>query len=68
MISRRDLARLIPMWPDEMQDRDAILAKLDKALVAERKRGLAGHWTYDLGLHNAMLLAYRKLVNGAPIE
>jgi hypothetical protein len=52
----RHLPRLIPVWPKEIADRSeagrrAILLKLLKALRAERNRGRAGHWTYDLNRH-----------------
>jgi hypothetical protein len=36
-----------------------ILARLRKALRAERRRGLAGHWTYDLARHVELLRVYR---------
>ena len=59
----RHLARLIPVGPDEMADRSpavrrVILAKLSRALRAERNRGRAGHWTYDLNRHIALSQAY----------
>lgn len=61
------LPRLIAVWPSEL---DAIadrktnvrwLAKLRKALRAERQRGIAGHWTYDLARHVELLAVYRVL-------
>jgi hypothetical protein len=60
---RRHLARLIPVGPDEIADESpaalrAILAKLSRALRAERNRGRAGHWTYDLNRHLALCQAY----------
>lgn len=59
------LARLLPLWPHELSDMSAAgrlrrLALLRKALRAERRRGLAGHWTYDLGRHSALLACYRR--------
>lgn len=59
------LARLLPLWPHELADttpagRDRRLALLRKALRAERRRGLAGHWTYDLGRHSALLRCYKQ--------
>jgi hypothetical protein len=39
--------------------RERIVAKLRKALRAERRRGLAGHWTYDLARHIELLRLYR---------
>jgi hypothetical protein len=55
---------VIPLWPSELDDdshdgRRRILAKLRRALRAERRRGLAGHWTYDLARHVALLQVYR---------
>lgn len=35
----------------------AVLRELERALRAERAR--AGHWTYDLARHIALLVAYR---------
>ena len=60
----RDLPRLLPLWPHEIAattnaDRAALLARLRRALRAERQRGLAGHWTYDLARHAQLLRAYR---------
>jgi hypothetical protein len=55
---------VIPLWPSELDDespegRRHILAMLRRALRAERRRGLAGHWTYDLARHAALLRVYR---------
>lgn len=52
----RDLPRLLPLWPAELADRTEqgsrrIVELLRRALRAERRRGLAGHWTYDLARH-----------------
>jgi len=60
---RRDLARLIRLDPfetlaDTAETREAILASLRRALRAERNRGRAGHWTYDLNRHIALRQAY----------
>ena len=38
--------------------RRAILTRLARALRAERNRGRAGHWTYDLNRHIALKQAY----------
>lgn len=61
---RRDLPRLIPMWPAELETsnaeaRNKLIAKLRRALREERRRGLAGHWTYDLARHAGLLRAYK---------
>jgi hypothetical protein len=60
----RDLPRLVPVWPHELAtqtpaDHLRLLAKLRRALRAERRRGLAGHWAYDLARHAHLLRAYR---------
>jgi Family of unknown function (DUF6477) len=59
----RHLPRLIPLTPREVADtrpeaRRAILARLARALRAERNRGRAGHWTYDLNRHIGLKQAY----------
>jgi hypothetical protein len=35
-----------------------VLARIARALRAERNRGRAGHWTYDLNRHIALAQAY----------
>lgn len=59
----RHLPRLIPVGPADVADdspggRRAILARLARALRAERNRGRAGHWTYDLNRHVGLAQAY----------
>lgn len=59
------LATLLPLWPHELNDmtatgREKRLGLLRKALRAERRRGHAGHWTYDLGRHSALLRCYKR--------
>jgi len=60
-----DLLRLLPLWPHEVADqspagRQRILTLLRRALRAERRRGLAGHWTYDLSRHAQLLALYHR--------
>lgn len=60
----RDLPRLVPLWPDEASistraEHLALLVRLRRALREERKRGLTGHWSYDLARHSQLLAAYR---------
>jgi hypothetical protein len=60
----RDLPSLLPLWPHELADESAegrlsVLAKLRRALRAERRRARAGHWSYDLNRHLALLGAYK---------
>ena len=61
---RNELPRILPLWPHELDDdspegRRRILDKLRRALKAERRRGIAGHWTYDLARHVELLRVYR---------
>lgn len=60
-----ELARLVPLWPAEIADtslagRRRLVAKLERVLRAERQRGLAGHWTYDLTRHAELLRVWRR--------
>ncbi|MCR4282020.1 MAG: DUF6477 family protein [Bauldia sp.] len=60
----RHLPRILPMGPEELADvsaggRRKTLARLARALRAERNRGRAGHWTYDLNRHIALAQAYQ---------
>jgi hypothetical protein len=60
----RDLPRLIALWPHELADQSPegillILSKLRRALSAERRRGLAGHWSYELNRHLGLMTAYK---------
>lgn len=60
----RDLPRLIALWPQELADSSPegglrILSKLRHALRAERRRGRAGHWSYELNRHLGLLSAYK---------
>jgi hypothetical protein len=69
---RTELPRILPLWPHELDDesprgRQLVLAKLRRALRAERRRGIAGHWTYDLARHVELLRVYRlELVRCLP--
>ena len=59
----RHLPRLIPVDPatladDSTEARQRIVALLARALRAERTRGRAGHWTYDLNRHIGLKQAY----------
>jgi hypothetical protein len=61
---RAEIAKLLPLWPRELADmspagRAHVVAALERALRAERRRGLAGHWTYNLARHMQLLRAYR---------
>jgi hypothetical protein len=59
----RHLPRVLPVSPADLADdspaaRRRIVARLARALRAERIRGRAGHWTYDLDRHIALAQAY----------
>ncbi|HWE21564.1 MAG TPA: hypothetical protein VG758_31045 [Hyphomicrobiaceae bacterium] len=61
---RTELTRILPLWPHELNDaspegRRRVLGKLRRALGAERRRGITGHWTYDLARHAELLRVYR---------
>jgi hypothetical protein len=58
----RALPRLIAIDPRELREggpeiRRRIVARLIRALRAERRRGIAGHWAYDLNRHLALTQA-----------
>jgi len=60
---RRDLPGLLPTWPGELDDLTPekhhwLLQRLRRALREERRRGISGSWTYDLGRHARL---YRAL-------
>lgn len=57
---REDLKRLLPMWPAELADlslagRRHIIRHLERALRAERRRGRAGHFAYNISRHAALI-------------
>ncbi len=59
----RDLPGLIRLDPFAGVSENAaglgdIVARLERALRAERNRARAGHWTYDLNRHIALRQAY----------
>jgi hypothetical protein len=60
----RMLVRLLPVGPDEITGAEPettrrIVLKLAGALRAERARGRAGHWTYDLNRHMGLMQALK---------
>ncbi len=44
---------------DTTEHTEAIVARLARALRAERNRARSGHWTYDLNRHIALCQAHR---------
>jgi hypothetical protein len=60
----RMLVRLLPVGPDEITGAEPettrrLVLKLARALRAERARGRAGHWTYDLNRHIGLVQALK---------
>ncbi len=60
----RDLPRLARIDPlegiaDSAENVTKIVAKLERALRAERNRARSGHWAYDLNRHIALRQAHR---------
>lgn len=45
---------------DEPAPRQAVIARLRRALRIERQRGRAGHWAYDLNRHMGLLQALKS--------
>lgn len=63
----RELIGLVRLWPAQIADtgtagRMRVLSLLRRALRSERRRGLSGHWSYDLARHHQLLRAYRAEV------
>lgn len=67
---RRHAARLLPaadeLWGTTGRDREALRARLKAALRSERRRGRAGHWSYDLNRHLGLLQALKSLGSAKP--
>ena len=68
---RTALSKALAFWPHELDDesppaRRRIVARLRRALRAERQRGIAGHWTYDLARHIELLRLYRTELAALP--
>jgi hypothetical protein len=59
----KSLPWLMAAAPSELADRSyygraALIAKIARFLEAERQRGLAWHWTYELARHRAVFAIY----------
>ena len=59
---KRHLPWLARATPDEIASDDpavtrSIVTRLARALSAERRRGRAGHWSYDINRHIALMQA-----------
>lgn len=60
----RHLPALLALWPSELDDLSVtgtsdIIKQLQSALLAERRRGRARHWCYDLNRHLALISALK---------
>jgi len=60
----RHLPALLALWPRELEDMSLagtrhIIEQLKTALLAERRRGRARHWCYDLNRHMALVSALK---------
>jgi hypothetical protein len=65
----KQLPRLLALWPSEVDDtsneaRLAIIRKLRRALVLERRRGRSGTWLYNLNRHLALRDALQAEIAG----
>ena len=54
-----ELARLLPLWPQQINDRSIegrkrLIAAIERALREERRRGREGNRAYDLARHAAL--------------
>lgn len=63
-VRERILPRLLPLAGFDLQTDDPetiarIVSALARALRAERTRGRAGHWSYDLNRHIGLVQALR---------
>ena len=61
-VRSRDLPRLLGLWPRDVaalrgRDLDGLVAQLERAIRAERRRALQRDWTYDLSRHWALIRA-----------
>lgn len=68
----RDLPRLLPVWPNEIAELTAeahhrLIQRLRRALREERRRGLAGAWTYDLARHAKLYRALQAELAATPL-
>ena len=67
----RDLPGLLPVWPREIRDmtpekHHRLIQRLKRALREERRRGIAGSWTYDLARHARLFRALQAEMAATP--
>ena len=70
---RKKLRSLLPLSPEDFRDTGpettrAIIRQLARALRDERRRGRAGHWTYDLNRHLALAQAFKAEKASLPMQ
>jgi len=63
-MTRQDRLRLLARWPGDAAaveniSHSALLARLLRALIAERRRAIQGHWSYDPVRHNNLVKAIK---------
>ena len=68
---QRDLPRLLAMWPGELDSmtqeaHHRLIQRLRRALREERRRGIAGSWTYDLARHARLYRALHAEIAAMP--
>lgn len=58
-----ELPRLMSVYQNDLkpENKESLLGKLRNQNAAERKRGLAGHWTYDKARHANLKLYHDEL-------
>lgn len=59
------LARLIPLWPEDVLDRSEVgrrrlIGKLERGLRAEQRRARSGSHAYDFARHAQLARALRR--------
>jgi len=59
------VSRLVPLWPSQVDAPGEAAARrvvdaLERALRGERRRGRAGHWSYDINRHLALARTVRE--------
>lgn len=64
-----DLSRALHLWPSEIDlatksGRARVRATLRRALRAQRRHALAGHWAYDFAVHARLVDLHRRLGAG----
>lgn len=61
-----EVSRMMPLWPDELytsspNERELLLARIQRALEGDSQRGKINHWAYDYARHSALLSTFKKM-------